>query len=250
MSPVVPLAAYLARLADGETLELEQADGVFRPTHTSELFIGAARKRLHAPSRILDLGCGSGVVGIALARLGLVVPPLAASDISESAVALARHNAARHGIAIDARVGSLFAPWAAARFTAILDDVSGIAEDVARLSPWFGETIPCASGPDGTELTRAVLETAGRYLEPGGTLFVPAISLSRVARLLDTARARFGVVDKVAEQRWPLPAEMVPHLDALRAIRAEGRITFEEKFGMVLCTTAVYACREPRESTS
>jgi hypothetical protein len=136
------------------------------------------------------------------------------------------------------------------RFAAILDDVSGIAEDVARLSPWFGETIPCASGPDGTELTRAVLESAGGHLEPGGTLFVPAISLSQVARLLDTARARFGVVERVAEQRWPLPAEMVPHLDALRAIRDEGRITFEEKFGMVLCTTAVYACRDPRESTS
>jgi hypothetical protein len=121
---------------------------------------------------------------------------------------------------------------------------------VARLSPWFGATIPCASGPDGTELTRAVLDAAGRHLEPGGTLFVPAISLSHVARLLEAARARFAVVDKVAEQRWPLPAEMAPHLDTLRAIREEGRITFEEKFGMVLCTTAVYACRDPRESTA
>jgi len=248
VSTATTAVAYVTRLADGETLELEQADGVFRPTHTSELFIAAARKRAQAPARILDLGCGSGVVGIALARLGLAAVPVSASDVSASAVELARRNAARHGVVIDARVGSLFSPWAGSRFTLILDDVSGIAEDVARLSPWFGATIPCASGPDGTELTRAVLDAAGQYLEPGGTLFVPAISLSHVARLLEAARARFAVVDKVAEQRWPLPAEMAPHLDTLRAIREEGRITFEEKFGMVLCTTAVYACRDPRES--
>jgi release factor glutamine methyltransferase len=248
VSGAVTAPAYVTRLAGDTPLEIEQEDGVFRPTHTSELFIAAARKRLTAPVRILDLGCGSGVVGIALARLGLVAAPLCASDVSESAVALSRRNAARHDVAIDARVGSLFSPWAGSRFTCIVDDVSGIAEDVARLSPWFGDAIPCASGPDGTELTRAVLETAGRHLEPGGTLLVPAISLSHVARLLETAGARFASVEKVAEQRWPLPAEMVPHLDTLRAIRDEGRITFEEKFGMVLCTTTVYACRDPRES--
>ena len=241
------VATYVARLGNGVDLELEQADGVFRPTYTSELFIKAVRQRVRGPARILDLGCGSGVVGIALARMGLARPPLYASDVSESAVALARRNAGRHGVTMDARTGSLFEPWDDMRFDCVVDDVSGIAQDVARLSPWFGESIPCASGPDGSELTCAVVRAAGAYLAADGVLLIPVISLSAASRILDLAHRRFDVVEKVNEQKWPLPAELAPHVDFLRHLRDEGLIAFDEKFGMVLCTTAVYLCRAPKE---
>ncbi len=240
-------ATYVTRL-DGETLEIEQAPGVFRPTYTSELFIKAMRAHGRGASSVLDLGCGSGVVGIALARMGLVAPPLCASDVSAEAVSLARRNAERYGIAIDARSGSLFEPWAGTRFDYIVDDVSGIAEEVARLSPWFGDAVPCASGDDGTALTCTVLREASMHLTHDGALLIPVISLSAGARILEVAHACFARVERVSEQRWPLPDELGPHVERLRALRAEGRITFEEKFGMVLCTTAVYCCREARES--
>ena len=239
-------ATYVTKLGDGAALELEQSPGVFRPTYTSELFIKAVRERLREAARVLDLGCGSGVVGIALARMGLVAPPLHASDLSGEAVALARRNAERHGVAMDARVGSLFSPWAGRRFDCIVDDVSGIAEEVARLSPWFGESIPCASGADGSELTCAVLRDAAEHMTPDGMLLIPVISLSATGRILEDAHARFADVEKVTEERWPLPAELTAHLDRLRRLCADGRIAFEEKFGKVIGSTAVYVCRAAR----
>jgi ribosomal protein L11 methylase PrmA len=39
-----------------------------------------------APGRALDLGCGCGVVGIAMTKLGYATEPLFASDLSPEAV--------------------------------------------------------------------------------------------------------------------------------------------------------------------
>jgi ribosomal protein L11 methyltransferase len=48
---------------------------------------------------VLDVGCGSGVLAIAAARLGY--GPVAAIDIDEAAVEAARANAAANGVSID-----------------------------------------------------------------------------------------------------------------------------------------------------
>ena len=51
---------------------------------------------------LLDVGCGSGVLSIAAARLGF--GPISAVDIEEPAVAATRENAAANGVALEARV--------------------------------------------------------------------------------------------------------------------------------------------------
>jgi ribosomal protein L11 methyltransferase len=53
------------------------------------------------PSSFLDVGCGSGVLSIAAAKLGF--DPVVALDVDDVSVAVARDNAARNGSAIDAR---------------------------------------------------------------------------------------------------------------------------------------------------
>jgi ribosomal protein L11 methyltransferase len=50
---------------------------------------------------VVDVGCGSGVLAIAAAKLGHA--PVAAVDIDESAIAATRANADRNGIAVVAR---------------------------------------------------------------------------------------------------------------------------------------------------
>ena len=60
-----------------------------------ELLVEAARGSL------LDLGCGSGVLAIAAAKLGFA--PVTALDSDELAVAIARENAHRNGVEIEIR---------------------------------------------------------------------------------------------------------------------------------------------------
>jgi ribosomal protein L11 methyltransferase len=53
------------------------------------------------PSSILDVGCGSGVISIAAAKLGFA--PVTAVDVDEVAVEVARENAQANDVEIEAR---------------------------------------------------------------------------------------------------------------------------------------------------
>ena len=58
-----------------------------------------------APSSLVDLGCGSGVLAIAAARLGF--DPVFAIDMEEQAVAATRANAAANGVDVGVRRGDV-----------------------------------------------------------------------------------------------------------------------------------------------
>jgi SAM-dependent methyltransferase len=236
---------YCTNLPDGSSFCVGTAEGVFQPTFTSELCLKAFWKENRKVSRVLDLGCGCGLVGLAVTRSGMAEAPVCASDLSSVAVRLTAENAQRLGIACDCRAGSLFEPWAGETFDVIIDDVSGIAEPVARVSPWFGEVIPCSSGADGSDLTRAVLREVGLHLRPNGVLFFPVISLSSRARILGEARTRFADVSLVASQSWGLPDQMRPQMNFLRKLQSEGSIDFREILGVVVCSTEIYCARFP-----
>ena len=226
---------------EGKELSFETQEGVFYPTNTSELLVAGARQTIKKQGKLLDLGCGTGVIGITLAELKLAEMPIYASDLSAAAVLVARQNARDHGCEMIAKTGPLFEPWRGEKFDVIVDDVPGITEEVAALSRWFSKSIPCASGKDGTELVSRVIQEAPEYLLPGGVLIFPALSLSNTGKLIDLAKKKFGQVQRIARRTWSLPDELKPHLDFLKKLQSEGKIRLEEKFGMTLWYTEVYA---------
>ena len=57
------------------------------------------------PTSLVDLGCGSGVLAIAAARLGF--QPVVALDVEEDAVIATRANAAVNGVDVDVRRGDV-----------------------------------------------------------------------------------------------------------------------------------------------
>lgn len=224
----------------GQVLELDTAEGVFIPTHTSQLLIQAVRQRISHPVELLDMGCGIGILGLVFAQMGLCKPPVFFSDLSEQALAIARRNAQQLGVAGEFRQGALFEPWAGQRFDCIVADVPGISEEIARLSPWFPNTIECRTGRDGTALVVKVIEQAPAHLPAGGTLFLPVLSLSRESRILEAAQAHFAEVQKICEQTWPLPEELRNHLPKLQSLREDGSIQIMQKVGIWLWTIKVY----------
>jgi len=227
------------RISPEKEIELVAAPGVFIPTVTTNVLIQSVKDSISGPVNLLDLGCGSGVVGIALHQHGLIQTPLYASDVSESAVQCSRDNLMRYGCSADIRNGSLFEPWLGQKFDVIVNDVSGIARDIADVSPWF-QGIPCDTGSDGTDLIVEILRDAPEHLNEGGRFFFPILSLSNVDKLLEVAKKSFAVVNRVGRQDWPLPAELKIHASLLRKLNAQGSIKLEEKFGMLLCYTEVY----------
>ncbi len=75
----------------------------------------------------LDMGCGSGILSIAAAKLGYA--PVAGFDIDEDAVRSAQENAAANGVAVDFRVFAL--GGGAITLDASVEAAKGIYPDLA-----------------------------------------------------------------------------------------------------------------------
>src|SRR3989442_4032107 len=123
------------KLGDTQAVSVVTAPDVFHPTSTTVLLLRAARRALaHGPPprTVLDLGCGSGIVGVVLAKLLPPITHVCASDLSAAAVRLARHNAARNGVAVGGRRRRLFHPGARGGLHMNVSGVAGASEPVGR----------------------------------------------------------------------------------------------------------------------
>lgn len=239
MIPSERCAEFEFSLDADRKIALASAPGVFLPTGTTKLLIQAVEQTVSEPAVMLDLGCGSGIVGLALYLRGLVKTPLFASDLSEPAVRCSRMNHERYGCSSDVRAGPLFEPWSGSKFDVIVDDISGVAQEVAAVSPWF-DGVPCDSGRDGTSLVVDIIRAAPRHLASRGRFFFPVISLSRTDVLLDEAANNFSTVERIARQEWPLPDELKLQMPLLDRLNDEGCIKLHKRFGMVLWYTEIY----------
>ncbi len=124
--------------------------------------------------RVLDLCCGSGCIGLAVAawnpeaRVDLV-------DIDEEALALAREN--RELLRLEERVeiihSDLFEALRGRQYDLLVTNPPYVdEEDLATMPPEYRHepTLALGSGVDGLDITRHILETAVHFLAPDGLL--------------------------------------------------------------------------------
>jgi methylase of polypeptide subunit release factors len=226
---------------DMQGIVVATTSDVFYPTSTTNLLLNGVRKAANkGATSALDLGCGCGIVAVALARLILPNAAIYASDISAEAVKLARRNAEDSQLTIDCRCGSLFEPWTGMRFDLIVDDVAGMSEPVARHSRWYPPHIHSDAGEDGARWIVRILSQAPEFLTPQGQIIFPVLTLSNEATILGAARNHFARVEPITEQWYPLGSDLLPHMNLIEDLMAKGQIEVRKKGSRWLWATKIY----------
>lgn len=219
-------------------VKLELFESVFEPTTTTRLL--ADQMADVRGKTVLDLGCGNGPIAIAAALLG--AREVYAVDIMEKACEATMHNARLNGVGDRVHVlnGSLFEPLDGMKFDVIIDDVSGMAEEVSRLSPWYPSEIP-TGGDDGTGPTIKMLEQSPDHLNENGELYFPVISLAKAERILTAARGIYGdKLRQVASKLIPFCRELQINMDTLTRLKNQGIINFLQIRSRCLWTLDIY----------
>ena len=132
-------------------------------------------KTSYVSGAVVDVGTGSGAIAVTLAR-HLPQIQVIATDTSPGALAVARHNAARHGVAnrVFPLQANLLAPLEPLGLIVANPpyvseaELSTAALEVAR---WEPRAALCG-GPDGLAVIRRLLSMASRRMSPGAALFV------------------------------------------------------------------------------
>lgn len=172
--------AYLVGTRDFYLLSFEVSPAVLIPRPESEtlaLEALAYLKPLKGPT-VLDLGTGSGCIAISLAHQKKDAT-VTAVDVSPDALAVAKRNAAKHGVTerIEFRLGDLFAPLATvSSFDLVVSNPPYIAHgEFASLAPDVRDHEPRVAldgGPDGLAFYRRIANGVSPFLKPGGRLML------------------------------------------------------------------------------
>jgi release factor glutamine methyltransferase len=161
-------------------LRIEVDPGVFVPRRRSEFLVGRAVALSAGGSRvplvIADLCCGTGAIGVAVAR-AVRAADLYAADIDPAAVKCARRNVATVGG--QAFQGDLFAAFPSSlrgRIDVLTVNAPYVPTDEIRFMPpearLHEPRIALDGGPDGVGLHRRVAAQAADWLSAAGRLLI------------------------------------------------------------------------------
>jgi release factor glutamine methyltransferase len=182
------LTAMVERRVAGEPLEyvlgwaefcglrIAVDPGVFVPRRRTELLVGQAADLVRSGSVVVDLCCGSGAVGVAVAA-SVAGVELHAADLEPAAVRCARRNVEPAGGFV--HEGDLFAALPAAlrgRVDVLVVNAPYVPTGAIGLMPPEARDheprLALDGGADGLDVQRRVATGSGEWLAPGGHLLI------------------------------------------------------------------------------
>ncbi|WP_422772290.1 putative protein N(5)-glutamine methyltransferase [Plantactinospora sp. WMMC1484] len=180
--------------------------GVFVPRRRTELLVRRAATLARPGCTVLDLACGCGAIGLALAALVGDVT-LYAADVEPAAVRCAQRNLAALGGRVYA--GDLYDPLPLrlrGQVDVLVANVPYVpSEAIALLPPEARLHEPLVAldgGPDGLDVLRRVAAAAPGWLAPGGHLLLE--TSPEQAEVAVAALARAGLAPAVVtEDEFP-----------------------------------------------
>jgi release factor glutamine methyltransferase len=169
--------AYILGQREFFGLDFKVTPATLIPRPETELLVELAIARIpvHTPYRVLDLGTGSGAIALSIAH-ARPEAKVVAVDASETALAVARENALCLEIG---NVSFMCSDWFAAlgtqRFDLIVSNPPYIAAGDVHLVQGdvrFEPVSALASGADGLDDIRRIVEQAGKHLESEAILLL------------------------------------------------------------------------------
>ena len=202
---LVPLRDLVKRRAQGEPLQhllgtvefcghtfaIDKRAMVPRPETEQLVELLKAETGKRKPERILDVGTGSGVIALSLAKQ-FPEADVVAVDISDDALALARENAVRLGLERVRFQKSDLLENLSERFDLIVANLPYISMQDRHLlarEVLHDPGVALFGGSSGDELVRKLIEETPSHLEPGGLLALE-IGLGQAEGLLDVLRQK------------------------------------------------------------
>ena len=171
-------------MADGTLSGIRYAtrDDVYDPHDDTELLIEAVRVKRDAMA--LDLGCGAGLVGIQMRKLGARV---VCADLNASALRLARENAARNNVDVEVVRCDMTKPLRLGRFDVVAFNPPYLPTTAKeRLEKPLNYAFD--GGDDGLGPTNRFLDECQR--DPPGRVFLIGSSLQGNGGVEQSARDR------------------------------------------------------------
>lgn len=152
---------------------------VLIPRPETELLVEQAltllKPRLESAPRVIDVGCGSGAIAVALCH-ELPNLDLIASDLSPAALRVAQVNTRRHAVTPSLLIADLLEPFGRATFDVVLANLPYIAaSDLEQLQPEVARHEPKLAldgGDDGLDCFRRLIPQAARCLRPDGAILL------------------------------------------------------------------------------
>lgn len=196
--------AYLVGWREFYGRRFDVTPAVLIPRPETELIVELALARVRgcAAPRVLDLGCGSGILAITLA-LELPQSRVSGVDVSPAALAVARANA----VALGARIALVESDWydsvAEKGFDLIVANPPYVAPGDPHLAQGDVRFEPCSAlvggGPAGLADLQAIIDGALALLRPGGWLLVEHGWEQGEATRALFATAGFGAIETVCD---------------------------------------------------
>jgi D-alanine--D-alanine ligase len=180
--------------------------------------------------RVMELGCGTGILSIASARLG--AKRVIAVDIVTKALEATLYNARLNNVEkqIEVRFGSWYETVGPGKTFSRYDAIIATPPQTPGFFP-FG---PRYGGPDGTKHLLSVIDGAPPYLSPErGRLWLLVISLANPDRVIQRLKEYFKVVDIVHRTERPFSPDEYDAIEEglfeyLLQLRGDGMSEFED----------------------
>lgn len=172
--------AYLTGEKEFMGLRFTVTPAVLIPRPETELLVETAVSLLAGTAApvVADVGTGSGAVAVSLAVI-LPAAQVMAVDVSAAALAVARENACRHGVAdrVAFYQGDLLVPFLAGgkAFDLVAANLPYVPSGEMAGLPGpvrYEPALALDGGPDGLALYRCLVPQAARVLRPGGHLLM------------------------------------------------------------------------------